>query len=96
MFYVYILESLKDGKLYTGYTSNLKRRLERHNMGLVRSTQNRKPLKLVYYEAFSSRSEAMIREKYFKSPQGGREKIKLIANFSQEKLKYFSERGAVR
>lgn len=51
MQYVYVLQSNRDNKFYTGYTKNLKLRFERHNKGLVESTKNRMPLKLVYYEA---------------------------------------------
>jgi len=70
MFYVYILKSEKDGKNYIGYTSNLKLRLEEHQQGLVKSTKNRKPLKLVYFEAFLSETDARNEERYLKS--GGR------------------------
>jgi len=40
-YYTYVLKSLKDGKMYTGYTRNLKLRFEKHNNGLVESTKNR-------------------------------------------------------
>jgi len=49
-FYVYILESLKDQKHYTGYTNDLKRRLEEHKKGLSFSTKFRLPFKLIYFE----------------------------------------------
>ncbi|MFH0863984.1 MAG: GIY-YIG nuclease family protein [Candidatus Gottesmanbacteria bacterium] len=62
MFYVYILKSKKDGNLYTGSTNDLKRRIEEHNSGLVYSTKNRKPFKLIYYEAYSDESDARNRE----------------------------------
>ena len=39
-YYVYILKSLVDGKFYTGYTSNLKKRLDEHNKGLTKSTKS--------------------------------------------------------
>jgi len=48
-YYTYVLKSEKDGKLYTGYTKNLKQRFELHQKGRVSSTKNRRPLKLVYY-----------------------------------------------
>ena len=67
MFYVYILKSLKDDKLYTGYSSDLDKRLKRHNDGLVLSTKSRRPFKLIYYQAFLSRKDAMREEKYLKS-----------------------------
>ncbi|MEJ5351107.1 MAG: GIY-YIG nuclease family protein [Melioribacteraceae bacterium] len=70
MFYVYVLLSLKDFKRYIGFTENLHRRLWEHNSGLVKSTKNRRPLKLIYHESFSSKHEAMMREKFFKSGRG--------------------------
>jgi len=48
-YYVYVLQSERDGKFYTGYTKNLERRFEAHNNGKVQSTANRRPLKLIYY-----------------------------------------------
>ena len=70
MYYVYILKSSKDGKLYTGHTVNLKQRLHRHNMGGVRSTKNRRPLKLIFYEVYLKKDDAKRREKYFKTTDG--------------------------
>ena len=49
-FYVYTLLSLKDYKLYTGFTTNLKNRLQQHARGEVKSTKDRRPLKLIHYE----------------------------------------------
>jgi putative endonuclease len=62
MFYVYILKSRKDNKLYFGYTNNLIKRLKEHNLGLVRSTKSRIPLYCVYYEAYASKQDAVKRE----------------------------------
>ncbi len=62
MFFVYILKSKKDRNLYTGYTNNLRKRLKEHNLGLVRPTKSRKPLHLVYYEAYVSKQDAIKRE----------------------------------
>jgi putative endonuclease len=70
MYYVYILFSGKDRKFYTGYTKNLKLRFEQHNKGLVESTKNRKPLRLIYYEACLSQQDATHREKYLKTYHG--------------------------
>ncbi len=70
MFYTYILQSKKDNKFYTGYTKNLKLRFEQHNRGLIESTKNRKPLKLVYYEACLNQQDATHREKYLKTYHG--------------------------
>lgn len=62
MYYVYVLKSKKDGKKYVGYTKNLKLRFEQHSKGFVESTKNRKPLKLIYYEACLNQQDATHRE----------------------------------
>ena len=67
MFYTYILHSEKDKKRYIGFTANLKRRMVEHNSGIVKSTKNRRPLKLIYCEEFESKDEAMNREKEIKT-----------------------------
>ena len=67
MYYTYMLKSLKDRKNYAGFTRNLKLRFEQHCKGLVESTKNRRPLKLIYYEACLNKADALKREKYFKT-----------------------------
>ena len=70
--YVYILESQKDNGWYTGYTSDLKKRLSEHQNGYTPSTKYRRPWKLIYYEACLSEADAIAREKYLKSGMGKR------------------------
>jgi len=70
MYYVYILQSIRDNKFYTGYTKNLKFRFELHIKGKVESTKDRRPLKLVYYEACINQQDATHREKYLKTYYG--------------------------
>jgi len=70
MFYVYILQSLKDRKLYIGYSTDLRKRLKDHNSGGTKSTKTRRPFKLIYYEAHLSEKDARRREKYFKTAKG--------------------------
>jgi len=72
MYYTYVLQSIKDKGLYAGFTKNLKLRFEQHNKGLVESTKDRTPLKLIYYEAWLNQSDATRREKYMKSYNGKR------------------------
>jgi putative endonuclease len=60
----------KDHKKYTGYTKNLKLRFEQHTKGLVASTKNRRPLKLIYFEACLNQQDAIRREKYLKTHYG--------------------------
>lgn len=66
MFYVYILKSKKDNKLYVGYTPDLKKRLSEHQKGNVESTRPRLPLELVYYESYKNKKDAVDREQSFK------------------------------
>lgn len=68
--YVYVLKSNKDNKFYTGYTKDLKLRFELHQKGKIYSTKNRKPMKLIYYEACLSQKDATHREKYLKTFYG--------------------------
>jgi putative endonuclease len=62
MYYVYIIKSIKDRQLYIGYTNNLLRRIKEHNSKLNTSTKSRTPFKLVYYEAYHNRQDAIKRE----------------------------------
>ena len=60
--FCYIVECA-DGTFYTGWTTNLERRLAVHNAGRgSRYTRSRRPVKLVYFECCSSRAQAMRRE----------------------------------
>lgn len=72
MYYTYILKSQKDGKLYIGFTNDLKARIRKHQEGRVQATRNRLPFKLVYYEACLDKEKALKREKYFKTGFGRR------------------------
>jgi putative endonuclease len=67
---VYILFSRKDGKLYTGYTSDLSRRLTEHHQGRSKSTACRRPLVLLKAEFYRSESDARRREAYLKTTAG--------------------------
>ena len=70
MFFSYILKSLKDGRYYYGSTKEIETRLKKHNKGDVKSTKNRRPLVLHYFEEFGTRSEAFKREQFYKSIAG--------------------------
>ncbi len=61
---------MKDMDLYTGFTKDLKLRFEQHNKGMVDATKNRRPFKLIYYEACLDKNDAIRREKYLKSYHG--------------------------
>lgn len=75
--YTYILECA-DGSLYTGWTNHLEERLKAHNAGTgAKYTKTRRPVKLVYFESFETKQEAMKREYQIKQlPR--KAKLKLI------------------
>lgn len=66
MYYVYLLKSKKDRRLYIGFTNNPRRRLEQHNHGDVTSTRPRIPFEIIYLEGYKSESDARRREKNLK------------------------------
>lgn len=70
--YVYVLESLRDGNFYIGYTTDLRKRVEEHRRGRSFATKFRRPFLLVYYEACLDSEDAKRREHYLKSTQGRR------------------------
>ena len=73
MFFVYVLYSFFDKKLYIGYTpDDVYRRFEKHLAKEVDATKYRLPLKLVFYEVYFNREDAVRREKYFKTTDGKR------------------------
>ena len=85
-YYVYIL-LLSNNKLYTGSTSNLIERVDKHKNGYVISTKNKRPIKLIHYEAYMNKRDALRREKYLKTTEGKRflrQQIKLLL----KELKY--------
>jgi putative endonuclease len=86
-YYVYILFSKKDLKLYTGFSSNLKNRFKEHQSGKVRSTKDRRPLELIHYEAFSDKRDAKAREVLLKSGFG-RDQLKKALQNNLKDLKY--------
>lgn len=70
MYYVYILQSIKDKTIYKGCTSDLKRRIKEHNSGKGFYTSQHYPYKLIYYEAYLLKSDAEARERYLKTSMG--------------------------
>ncbi|OGL26639.1 excinuclease ABC subunit C [Candidatus Saccharibacteria bacterium RIFCSPHIGHO2_12_FULL_49_19] len=73
MFYfTYVLRGKKDNRLYTGYTRQLRERLNEHNQGLNMSTKGRGPFELIYFEACLSEEAAQKRERQLKSGHGKR------------------------
>lgn len=75
--YTYIVECA-DGTFYTGWTNQLEQRIESHNQGTgAKYTRSRRPVRLVYYEAFASKQEAMKRE-YAIKKLSRKDKLRLI------------------
>ena len=70
MYYSYVLQSEKDDKFYVGFTKDLKLRFEKHSKGQIKSTRDRRPLTLIYYEACLRQDDATKREKYLKTYHG--------------------------
>lgn len=70
MYFIYILQSLKDRKIYVGLTDNLERRIKEHESGKNFSTKSRRPFKLIFYESLPTIEEAVEREKFYKSGRG--------------------------
>lgn len=79
-YYTYTLYSLKDNKLYTGFTSNLHKRINQHFKGLVKSTKHRLPLKLIHAEYYVNKKDAKAREVYLKSGFGRKQLLKSLQN----------------
>ncbi|MCF8322272.1 MAG: GIY-YIG nuclease family protein [Flavobacterium sp.] len=69
-YFVYVLKSELDGRPYKGHTENIDKRIKEHNSGRIISTKGYKPWKLVYFQTFQTRGEAVLREKYFKTGSG--------------------------
>ena len=95
-YYFYIL-MCSDGTKYYGHTSDLMQRIRSHSNGHVRSTKRKRPVRLVYYEEFSSRSEAFRRERQFKNGKTRKSTIeKLISSFPKEKCQGFNSQTSLR
>ncbi|MFI5204480.1 MAG: GIY-YIG nuclease family protein [Flavobacteriales bacterium] len=82
---VYVLFSEKDHLLYIGFTSDLKRRLAEHNRGECTSTKSRTPLKLIFFEYYLYKQDALNREAYFKTTMG-KKALKIMMKKTLEKL----------
>lgn len=82
-YFVYVLQSKKDGLWYTGYTKDVENRLKSHNSGQVLSTKGRIPFDLIYWECCLNQQDATRREKYLKSGNG--------KNYLKNRLKHYFE-----
>ncbi len=82
MFFVYILESEKSHRYYTGQTENLDERVKRHNDGRNLSTKAHKPWNLIWWKEFDTRSEAIKVEREIKRIKKRTGIINYVANNS--------------
>jgi len=80
-YFVYILLSKKDGRLYVGCTRDVAQRVKRHNNNEVPATRNRRPLVLVYSQKFLEKADAFERERFLKSLWGAREKKGILKEY---------------
>ncbi|MEA2112768.1 MAG: GIY-YIG nuclease family protein [Patescibacteria group bacterium] len=86
MWYVYVLQSLKNERLYTGLTNNLKRKFEEHNKKIGgKYTRENGPFKLIFYEAFLNKKDAEKHELFLKSGYGREVLKKKIGNYLTNK-----------
>jgi putative endonuclease len=72
-YYVYVLESVKDdGRLYIGFTHDLRQRVQNHNRANNFSTKAYAPWRVIFYESYLSKDDALRREHYLKTNQGAK------------------------
>ena len=72
MFYTYVLKSKKNGRWYTGSTTDLRKRFKQHIDGKSNWTKKDKSWEIIYYEACLNQDDARSRETYLKSGMGKR------------------------
>ena len=82
MHYVYLIECQDDGSWYIGYSSDLKRRINDHLSGNgCRTTSMKKNWRLIYYESYLDKNDALGREKFLKGGSGRRFLKKQLVNY---------------
>ena len=89
MHFVYILQSQVDRGWYIGYSADVDRRFVEHNVGKNVSTHFRRPFRVIYYEAYLHKMDALGREKFLKSGAGRKFLEKQMRHFLDE------EKGSV-
>ncbi len=82
-FFVYILQSMKDFSFYVGQSNDLDYRVSKHNDGFSKYTSSKIPWRLVYFEMFETRKEALQREKEIKRMKSNKYILQLIAKRQQ-------------
>ena len=82
-FFVYILQSMKDFSFYIGQCDDLDRRMSKHFDGLSKYTASKRPVRLKYFETYSSRTEALKRENEIKKMKSRNYIVNLISNWKK-------------
>ena len=72
MYYIYVIRNKISKRFYTGFTKDLRKRIDEHNKNKVFSTKNRGENELIYYEGCMNIEDARNREKYLKTGMGKR------------------------
>ncbi|MDD5056161.1 MAG: GIY-YIG nuclease family protein [Candidatus Peribacteraceae bacterium] len=85
MFYVYLLYSESTQKFYVGFTTDVQQRLASHNGAQNQSTVHGIPWRLVYFEAYTHKSDALIREKKLKNHGKGMQELKKRLTIDEER-----------
>jgi len=80
-YYTYVLQSLKNGNLYVGYTSDLKKRVNSHNKGKNQATKPFAPYRLIHFEGYLNRVDAKRREVYLKSGWGRKNLSSMLSRY---------------
>lgn len=82
MYFVYLIENQNDKSWYIGFTSNLKQRIEEHQSGRGgRTTKLKNNWKLIYFEGYINKQDAVGREKFLKSGSGRKYIKKQLTNY---------------
>jgi len=82
-YFVYIIESVKDGTYYIGSTQDIEERLQRHNQGRSKYTRTKQPWKLIYVEEYKDRTAAIKKELVIKQRKS-KDYIKKLVRASRQ------------
>ncbi|MCD2423568.1 GIY-YIG nuclease family protein [Niabella pedocola] len=83
-YFVYILQSGKDASFYIGQCDDLDRRMSKHFDGFSKYTASKRPLRMVYFEVFPLRADAIKRERQIKKMKSRKFILQLIENWSKD------------
>ena len=86
MYYVYVLEEIDSKKLYIGFSTNLRQRIKTHDSKQVRSTKYGN-YKLIYYESYLHKADALGREKFLKGGSGRKYIHKQLRHYLETNLR---------